>query len=173
MLAICGEQEMRIVVGGAPLNSIDFLLNLQTFQIVKLWVMALKLGKELIFTWSIFALRRPRGKNILIKWSNQNGAVLLLLAEVKNGVEARLLMAKRRGLRVRATSNKEKERKRGMANLHSLEDDHATTAISSSKVFASRVEFNGGHNVYFSDLLKMWLTKNLAKLPVEVLFGRS
>lgn len=66
-LTICGEQEMRIVVGGAPLDSIDLLFNLETFQIIKLWFVALKLSEELIFTWSIFALWAKKKTYILSK----------------------------------------------------------------------------------------------------------
>lgn len=48
-LTIGGEEEVGGVMRRQPANLIDFLLNLQTFQIIKLRLMTLKCTVNIIF----------------------------------------------------------------------------------------------------------------------------
>lgn len=49
-LTVRGEKEQRIVHSWAPLYCVDFLLYLQTLEVVELWFVRLELGKELVVT---------------------------------------------------------------------------------------------------------------------------
>lgn len=48
-VTICGEEEVGGVMRRQPANLINFLLNLQTFQVIKLRLMTLKCTINIIF----------------------------------------------------------------------------------------------------------------------------
>lgn len=53
-LTVSGQQELSCVLLGQPADFIDFLLNLQTFQVVKLGLMALESTVNIVLTTALW-----------------------------------------------------------------------------------------------------------------------
>jgi hypothetical protein len=55
LLTVCAEQEMGLVPSSAPSDLVDLFLDLERLEVVKLWLVRLKLGVELVLA-ALFGL---------------------------------------------------------------------------------------------------------------------